>query len=85
MRAVVDHHVDRPDVEAQQCVKLTGTNRSIGLIFITLHAQRQALPLELDRQALPIDKTARQHRAGMVQAAPGGFRVWTTWWLWRGD
>ena len=26
-----DHHVDRPDVEAQQCVKLTGTNRSIGL------------------------------------------------------
>ncbi len=28
-----DHHVDRPDVEAQQCVKLTGTNRSIGLIL----------------------------------------------------
>ena len=27
-----DHHVDRPGVEAQQCVKLTGTNRSIGLI-----------------------------------------------------
>ena len=25
-----DHHVDRPDVEAQQCVKLTGTNRSFG-------------------------------------------------------
>jgi hypothetical protein len=27
---VVDHHVDRPGVEAQQCVKLTGTNRSFG-------------------------------------------------------
>ena len=27
-----DHHVDRPGVEAQQCVKLTGTNRSFGLI-----------------------------------------------------
>ena len=27
-----DHHVDRPGVDAQQCVKLTGTNRSIGLI-----------------------------------------------------
>ena len=27
-----DHHVDRPGVEAQQCVKLTGTNSSIGLI-----------------------------------------------------
>ncbi len=32
MRAVEDHHVDRPGVEAQQCVKLTGTNRSIGLL-----------------------------------------------------
>ena len=29
-----DHHVDRPGVEAQQCVKLTGTNRSIGLIVL---------------------------------------------------
>ena len=27
-----DHHVDRPGVEVQQCMKLTGTNRSIGLI-----------------------------------------------------
>jgi hypothetical protein len=29
---VEDHHVDRPAVEAQQCVKPTGTNRSFGLI-----------------------------------------------------
>jgi hypothetical protein len=29
---VEDHHVDRPGVEAQQCVQLTGTNCSIGLI-----------------------------------------------------
>lgn len=29
-----DDHVDRPDVEAQQCVKLTGTNRSIDLIAL---------------------------------------------------
>jgi hypothetical protein len=29
---VEDHHVDRPGVEAQQCVKLTGPNRSIGSI-----------------------------------------------------
>ena len=29
---MIDHHVDRPDVEAQQWVELTGTNRSIGLI-----------------------------------------------------
>jgi len=30
---VVDHHVDRLDVEAQQCVQLTSTNSSIGLIY----------------------------------------------------
>ena len=36
MRAVIDHHVDRPDVDAQQCVKLTGTNRSIGLILLPI-------------------------------------------------
>ncbi len=33
MRAVIDHHVDRPEVEVQQCMQPTGTNRSIGLIF----------------------------------------------------
>ena len=27
---MTDHHVDRPDVKAQQCVQLTGPNRSIG-------------------------------------------------------
>ena len=30
MRAVVDHHVDRPEVEAGQPAQPTGTNRSIG-------------------------------------------------------
>ena len=29
-----DDHVDRPGVEAQQCVELTGTNRSIDLIAL---------------------------------------------------
>ena len=33
-----DHHVDRSDVEAQQCVKLTDTNSSIGLIALISHA-----------------------------------------------
>ena len=42
MRAVEDHHVDRPGVDAQQCVKLTGTNSSIGLI--TLINQCPSLP-----------------------------------------
>ena len=34
IRAVEDHHVDRLDVEAQQCVKLTSTNSSIDLIVL---------------------------------------------------
>ena len=33
-----DHHVDRLGVEAQQCVKLTSTNRSIGLIAFIVSA-----------------------------------------------
>ena len=37
-----DDHVDRPGVEAQQCVQLTGTNSSIGLI--ALINQRPSLP-----------------------------------------
>ncbi len=41
MRAVEDHHVDRPGVEVQQCMKLTGTNRSTGLIANT-HPSRAA-------------------------------------------
>ena len=35
---MVDHHVDRPEVEAGQPAQLTGTNRSIGL---TRRIQRQ--------------------------------------------
>ena len=32
-----DDHVDRPDVEGQQCPQLTGTNRSIGLIALIIN------------------------------------------------
>lgn len=32
-----DDHVDRPGVEVQQCMKLTGTNSSIGLIVLITH------------------------------------------------
>ena len=40
---MVDHHVDRPGVKAQQCVKLTGTNRSFGLIqSLPSHAANKA-------------------------------------------
>ena len=30
-----DHHVDRLGVEVQQCMELTNTNNSIGLITIS--------------------------------------------------
>ena len=36
MRDVVDHHVDRTDVEAQQCVQLTVTNIPIDLSYPAL-------------------------------------------------
>ena len=35
---MVDHHVDRPEVEARRRVQLTGTNRSIGLIALIVRA-----------------------------------------------
>ena len=35
---MVDHHVDRPGVEVQQCMQLTGTNRSIGLNALMTNA-----------------------------------------------
>ena len=38
---MVDHHVDRPGVDAQQCVKLTGPNRSIGSIPLLARAGQQ--------------------------------------------
>jgi hypothetical protein len=37
---VEDDHVDRPGVDAQQCVQLTGTNRSFGLIALVAKARR---------------------------------------------
>ena len=40
MRFVEDHHVDRLGVEAWQHVKLTSTNRSIGLLNSTYINQR---------------------------------------------
>ena len=40
LKAVVDHHVDRPGVEAERSVQLTGTNRLIGLIALIADAHR---------------------------------------------
>jgi hypothetical protein len=40
---VEDDHVDRTGVEAQQCVKLTVTNSSIGLIVLIAYAHQTRL------------------------------------------
>ena len=67
MRAVEDHHVDRPEVEAQQCVQLTGTNRSIGLITLNPPVlpnwhQPAFAPLEL-RRGKPTTRSEQGTRA----------------------
>jgi hypothetical protein len=39
---VEDDHVDRPGVEVQQCMELTGPNRSNGLIVLIANAHSLA-------------------------------------------
>ena len=60
-----DHHVDRPGVEAQQCVKLTGTNSSIGLIVLIFAAR--VLRKEQTRS------TERPAYSSSVLRRPGGY------------
>ena len=48
---MIDHHVDRLDVDAQQCVKLTSTNRSIGLILAPSHAAINGLTTSVPHKA----------------------------------
>jgi hypothetical protein len=47
---VVDHHVDRPEVQAQQCVQPTGPNRSMALPIPSPKAARAAFGLPLARR-----------------------------------
>ena len=50
---MVDHHVDRPEVEAEQSVELTGTNRSTDALERRI--QRQGSEDADWRQTLPED------------------------------
>ena len=47
-----DHHVDRPGVEAQQCVKLTGTNSSIGLIVLIYQCPQPSRVAQISKDQL---------------------------------
>ena len=68
-----DYHVDRPDVEAQQCVKLTGTNSSIGLIALISNTH----PLSSESNGSDLSgktfERARVLLASIVLGRPGGF------------
>jgi hypothetical protein len=56
---VVDYHVDRLGVEAWQHVKLTSTNRSIGLI--TSHADKHRLLISMKDIDALINIKSRHH------------------------
>ena len=62
-----DDHVDRPGVEVRQRMKLTGTNSSIGLIILILHAHRKAMVCMSSRMSAafgryPPDRARHQAR-----------------------
>ncbi len=64
-----DHHVDRPDVEAQQCVELTGPNRSIGLI--ERHVPRSGKGKRRSKDVSLEDNTAVMFQCCVLRR-PGG-------------
>jgi hypothetical protein len=66
---VEDHHVDRPGVEAQQCVKLTGTNRSFGLIQ---NFRRMQGPDPASKRRKTSTKHNRTHQPRLPFRRPGG-------------
>ena len=57
-----DDHVDRPGVEAQQCVKLTGTNSSIGLIVLITSAHSYVLADERGLRRYHPDRARKSAR-----------------------
>ena len=78
MRAVEDDHVDRPGVEVQQCMKLTGTNRSIGLIVLIASAHIAAKAFAfVGSMSMAIVLSSRCRRQGGCAAdgAPNDWRL----------
>src|ERR1700742_1681368 len=58
LKAVVDHHVDRPGVEVERSMQLTGTNRLIGLIALICDTHLTAMkywpPTQRNSILLPV-------------------------------
>jgi hypothetical protein len=75
---VEDDHVDRPGVDVQQCMKLTGTNSPIGLIVLIDHAHR----MEFDE---PSVQRSRMSGSSTLCSSQGrrttGDGLWPVWVL----
>ena len=90
MRAVLDQHVDRPDVDAQQCVQLTGPNRSIALENSprSPSADTHARCQETEARCQDDQASARRspHDASWFLTSwhPTPTSAATTGWPWRG-
>ena len=56
-----DDHVDRLGVQAQQCVELTSTNRSIGLIVLITNARNKASGRR-ELNSTPLKPNAMHHK-----------------------
>jgi hypothetical protein len=67
---VEDDHVDRPGVDVQQCMKLTGTNSPIGLIVLidqcSSEGERLALALFDEIRRVPKTITLRVNQLLIV-------------------
>ena len=77
---MIDHHVDRPGVEARQRSELTGPNRPIEL-KISTPCMEIILRSSQAHNSTP-DHPRTQHQN--LRFSPMTRMDWTTWWLWRG-
>ena len=91
---MIDHHVDRPGVEARQRAQLTGPNRPIGSICVPRVTREQTpcmeiIPRELprgahDQRAHNQTQHTRKHTRTETTLTHTERVDWTTWWPWRG-
>jgi hypothetical protein len=66
---VEDHHVDRPDVQGQQCLELTGTNQPIDLTTSLL----QLLPSVRGRGREGVESKQCNAISTCLYGIPGGY------------
>jgi hypothetical protein len=64
---VIDHHVDRPDVEVQRCMKLTGPNRPTGSRSAH-HPQHASVQDKHPRRTQPWKATRRTKHVAQAHA-----------------